>query len=221
MKFFLLNGSPRPNNNTGKLLAKCKEGIVDTLEEHNISDARVEVINLFSLDFKGCMSCFSCKLLDGPFYGRCPINDDLKDLLPELWDCDGFVIGSPIYFSDVTGQVRNLIERLVFPKLVYGGDSISEKRMPTGLILTMNAPREFAKESYNVIENNISGSLSVAFNPPLIVSAYNTVQFNDYSKYENYLFSEEDKLAYEEEFFPKVLDEAYHMGVNIALSSIL
>lgn len=219
MKYFLLNGSPRKMNNTGKLLESVKQGIIDSLKEENIDDVKVETINLFDINFTGCRSCFNCKLIDGPFYGRCPVNDDLRDLLPELWKADGIVVGSPIYFSDVTGQTRNLIERLIFPKLVYGGESITEKRVPTGLIFTMNAPKG-VDDMYKGLYEGTAHAFSVAFKEPYIVVANNTVQFDDYSKYENYLFSEEDKLNYEKENFPKTLNEAYHMGSRIAHDSL-
>lgn len=101
MNYFLINGSPRKNNNTAKLLESTKKGIIDTLTEENISDVEVESINLFDLNFDGCRSCFNCKLIDGPFYGQCPVNDDLRDLLPKLWKADGIVLGSPIYFSEL------------------------------------------------------------------------------------------------------------------------
>lgn len=219
MKFYMLNGSPRVNWNTSKLLEKVKEGISDTLKDRDL-EFDVEVINLFQLDFKGCMSCFNCKLIDGPFYGQCPINDDLKELLPKLWESDGIVIGSPVYFSDVTGQTRNILERLVFPKLVYGSSTIAPKQMPTGTIYTMNATRDFAEKLYSHIHETMKGALSYAFKEPYTMSAYNTVQFDDYSKYENYAFNEEEKLKFEEENFPKELEEAYSMGIHIALDAI-
>lgn len=215
MKFYLLNGSPRNNWNTAKLLESCKEGITDTFKDSE-QEADVEIVNLFTLNFKGCLSCFNCKLIDGPFYGTCPINDDLKDLIPKLWNCDGIVIGSPIYFSDVTGQTRNLIERLIFPKLVYGGEPLLKTGKASGLIFTMNAPKEYSEKMYNTIFENTALPLTLCYNQPRIIVANNTVQFDDYSKYENYAFNEEEKLEYEKENFPQVLKEAYDMGVEIA-----
>ena len=73
MTYYLINGSPRKNFNTAQLLDKAAEGIKNIKE-----DAKIEIIDLYQLNYKGCMSCFNCKMIDGPFYKQCPINDDLK-----------------------------------------------------------------------------------------------------------------------------------------------
>lgn len=221
MKYYLLNGSPRKDKNTKKLLEAARDGIQDTLDELKSDENNmVEIIDLFSLNYKGCMSCFNCKLIDGPFYGQCPINDDLKDLLPKLWDSDGIIIASPIYFSDVTGQTRNLIERLSFPKLVYGGESLQTRKIPSAFFLTMNIQKEIYYDYYPHLEPMIKAGLSVVTQEPEILKAHNTVQFDDYSKYENYIFSEEEKLQYEKDNFPSTLEEAYNIGKEIVLKSI-
>ena len=221
MNYYLLNGSPRTNKNTAKLLEAAKEGIQDTIKElKSDEEVNVEIINLFSLNNKGCMSCFNCKLIDGPFYGQCPINDDLKELLPKLWGSDGIIIGSPIYFSDVTGQTRNLIERLSFPKLVYGGDSLQTRKIPSALFLTMNVPKEAYEEYYPHLAPITKTPMSVVTKEPILLNAYNTVQFDDYSKYENYIFSEEEKIQYEKDNFQDTLNNAYNIGKEIAQKSL-
>lgn len=46
-------------------------------------------------------------------------NDALTPILREISRADGLVLGSPIYFGEVTGQMRAFLERLTFPGLVY------------------------------------------------------------------------------------------------------
>lgn len=221
MKYYLFNGSPRSNRNTAKMLESAKKGIIDKFQElRPDEDCDVMLIDLFKLNYKGCMSCFNCKLIDGPFYGKCPINDDLKDLLEDVWDCDGLIIGSPIYFGELTGQTRNLLERLIFPKLVYGGESLSTNRMPTALFLTMNVNEELFNQLYTPMLENTKVMMNIAFKEPVVLQAYNTVQFDDYSKYENYAFDPDEKHAYEEENFPKTLEEAYNIGCDIVEKSL-
>ena len=220
MKYYLFNGSPRTNWNTAKMLQSAKEGMIDTLNELKPDEEHVvEIIDLFKLNFDGCRSCFNCKVIDGPFYGTCPVNDDLKDILPEVWDCDGIIIGSPIYFADITGQARNLIERIGFPKLVYGGESLAEKKIPSALFLTMNATEEY----YDLFVGSVNAAkmgMGVICKDTVVVNAYNTVQFDDYSKYENYSFDPDEKHAYEKENFPKVLEDAYNTGASIVRQSL-
>ena len=60
MQALFINGSPRKNGNTAKLLKRAMEGATE-------AGAETELINLYdrSLNFKGCMSCFACKLKGG------------------------------------------------------------------------------------------------------------------------------------------------------------
>ena len=76
MTYYIVNGSPRNNFNTKQLLEKSIEGIKSIKK-----DAEIEEINLYQLNYTGCRGCFSCKVKNGPFYSKCPINDDLKELL--------------------------------------------------------------------------------------------------------------------------------------------
>lgn len=210
MTYHLVNGSPRKKSSTAKLLDAIAEGITDTDE-----DAEVEIIDLYDLDYKGCKSCFHCKRIDGKFYGTCPIKDDLNGLLPELWDSDALVIASPIYFGNITGEARSFIERLVFPKLVYGGKSLLDSK-PTAMVYTMNAKKEIADEIYSKsIFESVEGIMNYAFGSVESLKVYDTYQFNDYSLYENYIFDEKDKRRVLEEEFPKDLERAYNLGVKL------
>ena len=73
MKFFAVNGSPRPKCNTAQLLDKSLDGVKSVYP-----DAEVERINLYDFPFHGCKSCFACKRIGGKHYGRCVQNDDLS-----------------------------------------------------------------------------------------------------------------------------------------------
>ncbi|WP_455644846.1 flavodoxin family protein [Methanosphaera sp.] len=217
MKFYAINGSPRKKN-TAELISKTIDGIKDELVKNGVNSSTIEVeeIDLYKLNFKGCMSCFSCKLIDGPFYGTCPINDDLKSLLEDMWNADGLVIGSPIYFGHITGETQSFIERLVFPKLVYGGETLLKRNIPTGLIFDMNAQKEMFDKIYENHFKSIENYLSNIIGDVYRTDAYDTCQFDDYSKYENYVFDPEAKAKQYAEEFPKDLEAAYKMGQKIA-----
>lgn len=219
MKYFIINGSNRKKYNTFKLLNSASKGISDELEKHGITDAQIELINLYDLDYKGCKSCFHCKKVDGKFYGSCPIKDDLLTLLPEIWDSDGIIFGSPIYFGNVTGQMRSFLERLIFPKFVYGGDTLAHK-IPTAFIYTMNVDKQFSDVNYSdSVYNTIERFIEYAFGKPYSLKSYNTYQFKDYSLYIN-SFDVADKIKQREEEFPKDLDNAYEIGIKIVQDSL-
>lgn len=66
MKVIAINGSPRKKWNTATLLEKVIEGVAS-------QGAKTELVHLYDLSFKGCISCFACKLKDGKSYGRCAV----------------------------------------------------------------------------------------------------------------------------------------------------
>ena len=73
------NGSPRKNWNTAKLLEKALEGA-------SSEGAETELFHLYDINFKGCTSCFACKVRGGKSYGRCAVKDELTPLLKRIED---------------------------------------------------------------------------------------------------------------------------------------
>jgi len=140
MKVIAINGSPRKKWNTATLLEKALEGAAS-------QGAETELIHLYDLDFKGCISCFACKTKDGESYGRCGVKDDLTPVLKKIEKADAIILGSPIYFLDLTGEMRSFMERLQYPYLKYVNppQSLFSKKINTGFIYTMNVTEEQMK----------------------------------------------------------------------------
>jgi multimeric flavodoxin WrbA len=112
VKLLAINGSPRTKSNTATVLNHALEGAAS-------QGAETELVNLYELNFKGCISCFSCKLKKGEGYGRCAVNDELTPILKKVAEADAIILGSPIYLGTVTGEMSSFLERLIFPYLVY------------------------------------------------------------------------------------------------------
>ena len=216
MKFFAVNGSPRPNCNTAQLLDKALEGVKSICP-----DAEVERVDLYKIPFNGCKSCFACKKINGRHYGKCVYNDDFKPILNEIVMADGVILGSPIYFSDVTGVMRCFIERFTFPFFVYDeGENIAPKRMPTAFIYTMNLDEESSKNfGYENIFDRAELAIDAVFSKPIRFCSYDTYQFKDYSKYKMEVFNEEDKYHVRKTQFPKDLESAFEIGKKIAIQA--
>ena len=113
MKFFAINGSHRKDGNTAQLLEKALEGIKSVC-----SDAEIESVNLYDVPFNGCKSCFACKKINGRHYGKCVYKDDFKPILEEIVRADGVILGSPVYFGDVSGVMRMVIHRYMMRKIM-------------------------------------------------------------------------------------------------------
>ncbi len=212
-KIFAVNGSPRKNGNTAQLLKKALEGAASV-------GAEVKLIQLADLDFSGCRSCFACKKLANPAPG-CVLKDDLAEILKELLQADGIIMGSPIYFGAETGLYRNFLERLFFPMLRYTNppSSRAEKRIDFGFIYTMNVPENVMDEyGYRTYLESTNKFPKMIFHSENVytICACDTHQFDDYSKYECTLFDVAHKAQMRKTQFVSDLANAFEMGRNLA-----
>ena len=215
MKVYAINGSPRKNKNTAILLQKALDGVKEATKDKEVE---TEIINLYDLNYTGCKSCFACKRLGGKNYGKCAINDDIYEILEKISQADGLIFGSPIYFSNITGQLLAFLERLLFPYLVYDKNysTIPPKRMPTAFIYTMNAPENFMEQiGYPKAFNHIEKVIERTFTKPLVMYSNDTYQFDDYEKYESSAFSKEAKEEHKRIQFPLDCKKAFELGVNL------
>jgi len=104
------NGSPRKYGNTFKmlkmaLLAAEREG------------ARTRLFHLYDYNIKPCLGC----LVDDQKACRypCVIEDDMKEIYREILDADGIIIATPIYWYNVSGVLKNFIDRItVFENMI-------------------------------------------------------------------------------------------------------
>ena len=214
MKFFAINASPRKNCNTAQLLDKSLEGVKSVFPQ-----ASTERIDLYDFPFHGCRSCFACKRINGKHYGRCVQNDDLKPILDRVVQADGIILGSPIYFNDVTGNMRCFLERLMFPFVAYSRtETVEHKKMPLAYIYTMNASEEISHQiGYHDFHNQFEMALSMVFSKPESLYVYETYQFKDYSKHVSDAFDEKERKHIRKTRFPKDLEKAFEIGKKIAI----
>jgi Multimeric flavodoxin WrbA len=137
MKVIAFNGSPRKEWNTATLLKDALGGAASR-------GAETALVHLYDLDYKGCVSCFSCKLKGGKSYGHCAHKDGLTPILDGIEEADAIIFGSPIYLGDITGEMKSCIERLVYPYLPYvlPPGTLFPKKIKTAFIFTMGVPED-------------------------------------------------------------------------------
>ena len=212
MKVLAINGSPRTKCNTATLLNSALEGAAS-------QGAETELVHLYKLNFKGCISCFSCKLKEGESYGRCAVTDELTPILKKVEEADAIIFGSPIYLGTVTGEMKSFMERLIFPYLVYDANhsTLFKKKIKTGLIYSMGAREDQMKlMGYDRYFTMVEMVMKRIFGESESLFVTDTYQFNDYSKYESTLFNVEEKAMRRKEQFPKDCQKAFDMGVRVA-----
>lgn len=210
-KFIAINGSPRRNWNTAQLLQHAMQGAKD-------AGASAEMINLYALNFKGCTSCFACKLKSRP-HGTCAMKDDLTPILEQVKAADAIVFGSPIYFMNLSAGMIAFFERLLFSNYIYSDEvpTVFPKKLPSAFIYTMNmTPKHFTQFGMSarlgMMEVFTEKILGVV---PKILRVYDTVQFKDYSRYESSIFDPDKKFAYREEHFAEDCAAAYEIGRDL------
>jgi multimeric flavodoxin WrbA len=94
-KYLLISGSPRKGNTDFVL-----SSIFDSIEGDK------ELILLRNKDIKHCTGCLHCH--DKP---ECVIKDDMGEILSKMLAADVMIIGSPNYFGNVTGLMKDFIDR--------------------------------------------------------------------------------------------------------------
>ncbi len=101
-KIVVLNGSPRRNGNTSALVKKFTEGAES-------AGSTVKEFFLDGMDIHGCKGCFG-----GHSSRECPCvqKDDMMQIYPAVKECDVVVLATPLYYWNMSGQIRTAIDRL-------------------------------------------------------------------------------------------------------------
>ncbi len=103
-KVLLINASPRDNGWSQKLLLAANYGVLDAKGEP-------EIVHLYKYVIKPCMGCVSSNPKDCRF--PCLIeDDDFNKLGEKIVNSQGLIISTPLYWYMVSGQLKNLIDRL-------------------------------------------------------------------------------------------------------------
>ena len=211
MKVLAINGSPRKSWNTATLLEKALEGAASL-------EAQTELIHLYDLDFKGCTSCFACKLKNGKSYGKCAMIDGLTPVLARLQEADAFLLGSPIYFGTVTGEMHSFMERLLFPYLTYTRPpgSLFGRTVPTAFVYTMNVSQQMMVDNQYPVHIGLNETvLKRTFGTAESLCSFETLQFEDYDRVVFSYFDPELRRERRRTVFPEDCAKAFALGCRL------
>ncbi len=105
MKVVAFNGSPRKDGNTSILL----NYVIRELEKEGIE---TELVPMAGKEIRGCIACYKCIENKNK---RCAVEKDMaNEWIEKMEGADGILLGSPVYFSDVTADMTALIDRAGF-----------------------------------------------------------------------------------------------------------
>ena len=102
MKVLILNGSPHADGNTARALGEMER----VFDEEGISFERVHV---GAQPIRGCIACYRCSES-----GKCVFDDLVNILAPKFEECDGLLIGSPVYFASANATLVACLDRLFY-----------------------------------------------------------------------------------------------------------
>ena len=102
MKVLMINGSPKSNGNTARALAEMRA----VLEAGGVE---VELVQVGHLAVRGCTGCAACYKI-----GHCVTEDIVSELAAKLAECDGMVVGSPVYYAAPNGTLVSVLDRLFY-----------------------------------------------------------------------------------------------------------
>lgn len=101
MKIIGINGSPREKGNTSILI----QTVFHELHQEGID---TEIIQIGGKKFNPCIACLKCYEKKDK---KCHIKNDLfNELAAKIENADGVVLGSPVYFSDITPEMKAFID---------------------------------------------------------------------------------------------------------------
>ena len=102
MKVLIINGSPRQNSNTSIALAQMEKVFLK-------NGIETEIVQIGAKEIRGCISCGYCYK-----NGKCSIDDIVNEIAPKFEQCDGLVIGSPVYYASANGTLISFLDRLFY-----------------------------------------------------------------------------------------------------------
>ena len=99
MKILGISCSPRRSGNTETLVRNA-------LDAAQANGAEIEFFSISGKTINPCDGCLACQTK-----GECHIKDDMAELTKKMWEADGIIMGSPVYFWNVTAQAKAIIDR--------------------------------------------------------------------------------------------------------------
>ncbi len=121
MKVLLFNGSPHTNGCTFTALSE----VAKVLNEEGIE---TEIVHIGNKELRGCIGCYTCKT-----NGKCVFDDLVNEIAPKFEECDGIVVGSPVYYASANGTLISFLDRLFFSthfdkRMKVGASVVSARR---------------------------------------------------------------------------------------------
>jgi multimeric flavodoxin WrbA len=138
MKVVAFNGSPRKQGNTSRMLSRA----LGEMEKEGIE---TELVQVGGKTIRGCIACFKCfENKDN----RCAVDSDiLNECIEKMIGADGILIGSPVYFSNMSSETKALIDRAGIVTRVNG--DLLKRKVGAAVTVARRAGAVFTFDAIN------------------------------------------------------------------------
>lgn len=138
MKVVAFNGSARKNGNTSILINE----VFKELEKEGIETS---LMQLGGKDIRGCKACYKCFERKDK---KCAVDkDDANKYIEKMHKADGIIIGSPVYFADVSAETKALIDRAGL--VSKANDDMLKRKVGAGVVVARRAGAIHAFDTIN------------------------------------------------------------------------
>ncbi len=164
MKLLLINGSPHKNGNTFLALNE----IAQALDKEGIAS---EIVHIGTKPVRGCIACSTCKTKAN---GKCVFDDDIcNEISAKMRDCDGLVVGSPVYYGQPNGTLVSLVQRMLYSAGAYfngkpvAAVAVCRRGGATAALQTMTMPFQLlnmplvTSQYWNIVYGRLEGEAAL------------------------------------------------------------
>lgn len=110
MKILSLNGSLRKAGNTGRIISLIEKRLMEIADEQGVP---IEIERL-DIGHANVRTCRGCRVCFDAGEEKCPLKDDVLEIREKMREADAIIAASPVYVEDVSGAMKNFLDRLAF-----------------------------------------------------------------------------------------------------------
>ncbi|MDR3155355.1 MAG: flavodoxin family protein [Deltaproteobacteria bacterium] len=137
MAVLAVNGSPRKGGNTSIMLEWC-------LEELRREGFQTEVFQVGGQAVRGCKACGGCSTMKEY---RCVQDDEINKVIVKAPEAEALILASPVYFSDITPELKATIDRVGYVDLHHG--NLLRRKPGAGIVVARRAGHVHSYDSIN------------------------------------------------------------------------
>lgn len=138
MRVVGINGSPRKDGNTSILIRT----VFRELEQEGVE---TELVHIGGRAVRGCVACYKCYERKD---GKCAMDaDPVNECIAAMAAADGIILGSPTYFTDVTSEMKALIDRAGL--VCRASDSLLKRKAGAAVVAVRRAGATHAFDTMN------------------------------------------------------------------------